>query len=600
MASISDVDFLFPGRSFSLAAADGLIFKEKNSLLNLITAIGLKDVVDPVVANLQKKYHKLYLSHHSYVKFNFALNLLREDRVCPKLGIQTPIQKKEIESLIKHRGNVLRYANSINRMGMSAEDVHRVVEALKIDINLLGDAENSKITLLLDGTTCFTLPGGWSDHAVYYSFKKQGESYFFELHNRSHLGDDSRLHGAVHFEIEKKAYAKTVVLIKTSKEDLQNEQFLRILVEACFSPDSHLAYDCIYAHFILSRKGQIVKSKEEVLLEDLHQQFNNPFVDKIRKQEIINASYSLVKLDPNFNSLQPKGYLTCVESNITTLEQRITSDAPRWAVRKFILEQLLKELVISDEEAHSVDMPIFIVETSKVINKLQRKLASTAEKALSRMSSDHKSLAEEPTIKFIDLVTKLPVPVMTEQGAKEKIASIVKTFNSFPIEELFGCLLKGVNLRRIEKFTYQCALIQESLRSGSLLHLKECEDLQSIISVLNFFINNKREEKFDEGRLIKQDFATVFDKIDKQIQLSIQGEIPELSLETMAEMLDALLKRLNEYPKKSELSQIFLIQCKNQCNILISKVLRENILNEKFRAIIDSVLSLQKVMAQPV
>lgn len=593
----------------AIEAIDGRIFGT-NSLSHTLVAVALKG--QPEAAELANKYSFLRLSDHAQNKCDFANNFLEHHHADSPLDVQ---ERKAVESLLQFRTNLCRYAHMVKRREMPEPEVSRVVAEIQNDIDHLADPTHPNVTQLEEGTICFAVPGGWGDHGIFFKFKRKGKDYFFEIHNRADRVDDTRLHGYVRIESadKTKVYTKTVCVIKTTAEALKNDEFLRTLVTACSSPDAQLLYDHIYEFFILSNRGVLVKSSAEQLLEELYKELNNILNLDVLKEKIRAVALRVIKTDPNFNTLQL--FPTCVETNKVSLE-KFVPEPIRWKLKLFTIEFLLKQII--EKESDNEDLPKLRLEVGKVIEHLKGKIKKTAEKTeCVNRTRDHDLPAAPPTIthdeskeleiprrdtdlaalaheanplihssKKSDLKT-LPPDVMREHASK-----VVKFMKSLSDQELFGTLLEGVNLHSLEKRHNLCEQTLRVMRRGRQETMPEFEQISKMTEAFALFIELKKNEKFDKGRQVKQEFANLFSKVDALLaenNLAKNLTLMPILAERLAALLHSIRPESENFPL---MSQIFWVQCRNQCQLLIDRIPEDNILKAILLAIRDFVLRL--------
>lgn len=354
--------------------------KYKIHVLNQAIGVGLKGTSHPQITELAKKYRGLWSLEHSLLRYDQAMLLL--DKVQKKenrnLGLKTLEEQNGLLRICQQRKNILEYARKIchvQNISSSPFDLEALIKEIQENIDLLDDPKSSKVISLNDGSTTFSIIGGWTEHAISYEFKKKGDDYFFIIHNRG-AGTSSNIHGFVRFENDEgKEYSKTSVPIKVSKDDLKNPVFIQRLIESQYEKAG--PYRFIYQFLIDSGRGTLVKSEIELLLEKLYEQYHSPFIIPNMQEEIRQAALLLIQKDHNFHSNQLYG--TCVESNLTALEKQMAPDSVIRTLKMSTLTHLVHR--ISAEYMgleHRENAKLTTTHANIKIEKLKRKLETSS------------------------------------------------------------------------------------------------------------------------------------------------------------------------------------------------------------------------------
>ena len=290
-------------------------------------------------------------------------------------GVNTSAEQAGLLRICQHRHNYGQYAMNM-ALGKEKEALEDVIE----NIALLDDPSSSKVIALPDGSTFFSIPGGWSDHAITYGFQKKGDDYFFEIYNRGDRGGDTVLHGEAVFIHEGKAYAKAMVTIQTTKAVIQNPEFIKDLIIAVKEPTGKRIYARIREHF--SGKGVSVCSKEEVMLEQLYKYLQaNPTLKPATKSYLHALAVRLMDLDPHFHSLQSYG--SCAESNPTLPEKFMSPPSTRTALKLCTTAGYVDSISrrILSSHAPTLGQATLVIDQLKLEgNKLVRKLGALPSK----------------------------------------------------------------------------------------------------------------------------------------------------------------------------------------------------------------------------
>lgn len=278
-------------------------------------------------------------------------------------GIQSDEDIKCLSRIVQNRVNHYAYSQSINKSFLAGQVAPALLKEIQENVELLDDAKSIKVLAIKSGTTSFSIPGGWTNHYISYEFRKEGNDYYFVIHNRGDHSNDARIHGKLAFKEEStgKTFGKTIVKIKTNKEALKDETFLEKIILAQFGirgDNNKKVYDIIHDYFISSKKGTIVKNNVELELEKLFRLL--PKCVGQAKETILSKAMELIEKDESFQSHQLYG--TCSESNFATLENQLASPLVLKVLERFTLgrmqDQLNKRVQAGEyaDEMQSIDI----------------------------------------------------------------------------------------------------------------------------------------------------------------------------------------------------------------------------------------------------
>lgn len=274
-------------------------------------------------------------------------------------GVHTDEEIRGLHRLNQNRINTSHYSILLEQPLLIKDQVERqqsienIVVEIQNNIDLLETPPNSppsdKVIELSPDSTCFVIPGGWAGHYISYKFKKEGDDYIFEIHNRGDESSDPTLHGKVKFSdpTNGKTFIKSVVRIKTSKEALKNPLFLKNLIEAkIFSSNS--SYKGITEHFLTASPGKeplgkIIESPIEKQLIVLYEKFLT--ADESTKVKITKEALTLMKKDKCFHAQQLIG--SCTESNFLTTEEEMAPKSVRKTIEMLALTRKVNDYLVS-------------------------------------------------------------------------------------------------------------------------------------------------------------------------------------------------------------------------------------------------------------
>lgn len=361
------------------------------SLTKKVFNLALRDAEENAeITELNTKYKGNYNIQRSLTSAHYSVRLLNQ--IIFEKDFSSGIQKLDdirgLSRICQHRNNFLHYSSKLEKIQDGVHKPEVLVKEIQENIDLLSDSKSNKVVTLKDNkSTCFVLPGGWKGHYISYEFRKEGEDYFFMIHNRGEHSTDRRLHKGISFKDSTtgKTYSKTTVRIKTTKEALKNPLFLHQIINASITEDatasSKQAYDDIYDHFITKGNGTIVESEVEKELEKIQTKIaeinaKNKIYKKLPKKtsadmraiskelkqrDILQIqALELLKRDSCFQSQQLYG--TCTESNFLTVEEDIASSFTRNCLERFTLAQMVNKVCVSvlkgkyAEEIHFVSL----------------------------------------------------------------------------------------------------------------------------------------------------------------------------------------------------------------------------------------------------
>jgi hypothetical protein len=323
----------------------------KNHLFNTIVHIALKSYQDPETYPLQKKYERTHAAHHGFYKLKAIEKLVRQTFQDSYPEICTLQQKQGLLRIFQHRYNYFNYLVMLASPPICdySKKVETIVDKVIFDIEALDDPQSLQVTYLENGDTCFVLPSIWTwdavqnfSHLTNFEFRKDSaDRYFFILYNRQL--SCKKLGGSISFKKGGKCHRRTCTTIQTSKEALQNPQFISLLVRASlqveqFSPQE--VYDIIYHYLIENNEGCPIQSSIETSAQALLQSGKN--LDSLLQKKIVEVAEQAVLFDAAFHSRQL--FHTCVESSATLAEKNMAPPSVRRVLKKHTLNFLLKDI----------------------------------------------------------------------------------------------------------------------------------------------------------------------------------------------------------------------------------------------------------------
>jgi hypothetical protein len=338
-----------------------------NLLLHEAFNLGLKGKMDKEVERLKWAYAGLGPIRYYAMKAEQGMHFLDTIKTIDSRSVKNLREINSLVQLCQHRNNYFNYSliihNKDSNISGKTLDTVRVIQD---NIDCLDNPHSSRVVSLKDGSTAFSIPGGWFGHLINYEFSKQGDDYYFIIHNRIPGKNESNLHGFVNFKNDSgKTYCKTRTVIKVSKDTIKDPSFIQALI-TCSTSDGNNIYDYIHKTLITDGLGELVKSEAELLLETLYEQYHSPFINDDTREEIRKAALILIKFDKNFHSKQLYG--SCVESCITVFEKEIAPSSIIKKLKKFILFQLITK--IQDKPEHIENAPIIVKHVSEKIKTL--------------------------------------------------------------------------------------------------------------------------------------------------------------------------------------------------------------------------------------
>lgn len=303
-----------------------------------------KDVVDPEIRKIPRGYGWLAPQAETRKNASRAIHLLNrivfgED---PSYSEQ---EFNELFRLCRHRYQFYLYTAALDHVTCGYRKIETLIEEIQSHIDLLTDETSPKILVLEDGSTTFTLPGGWPSHFVSYEFRKEKNGYYFILHNGGQKVDDKRLHNDLIFRDPQtnQEYGKATVRIKTTKKMIRDPSFIRKLLLGYINIKNPIhVYDKICEHFIESNKGLLEKSVVESQLEEIHQNFSK--AEGINKEKLYLEAIELMKKDKSFHPLAL--YSTCIASNSDLVEQGMASASTLKKLEFFHLAKMTNRVAL--------------------------------------------------------------------------------------------------------------------------------------------------------------------------------------------------------------------------------------------------------------
>lgn len=320
---------------------------------------------NPELDELDLKFKGIYTLHCSKRRAESANQLLYKAVMDSgeAVGIHTAADVDGLIRICQNRSNFYNYAIRMEQMRGNKNLLPIITNEIKQNIELLANPLSSQVVTVPNKFTSFVLPGGWSGdkaHYMSYEFRKEGDDYYFILHNRGiHSNEFPQLHGNLEFYDSKtgKTYSKTTVRIKTTKEALQDPALIQKLLSnyTSESPTSNQSYEDIQDYFIKSGKGTVEKSDTEKELEEIQAELVKvaalPDKNSVmgaalepnkKREALLLKALEILKKDSCFQSQQLYG--TCAESNFATAEIDLASPYVHNCVERFSSDWIVNKL----------------------------------------------------------------------------------------------------------------------------------------------------------------------------------------------------------------------------------------------------------------
>lgn len=312
--------------------------EEKHLFRDIIHTV-LRDYAHPETTNLQNKYSFTNGFYQAFVstKRAFALLKLMATSQIQIPGLTTHQEQESLLNLCKNRYNHLRYLQlldsyrslktdkspaGIEQRGSLKKDL---LTFIRYGISRLSKNDHPLITQLENGSTSFTIAGGWYKHYVGFQFIRDAQdNYYFCLENRALPSQDSRFHGYIRFDHKNKKYSKCTVVIKVKLEAILNENFLLFLINDAniFSSKSNTFVYNQLENYLIDTGGEIIETELEEMLHPLGLDALDSSSDGVYKQQL-NEVFSKLRSDRTYQRIQP--FATCTKSNTCGIDKTIVS-----------------------------------------------------------------------------------------------------------------------------------------------------------------------------------------------------------------------------------------------------------------------------------
>jgi hypothetical protein len=572
--------------------------RSKPSDLALLTAaigFGLKGMVfeervsKAEVEGLHEAYHGLDVNFHLGFRALSASHLLQESAKSVPL---TEEERKGLMRIAQHRNRLLHYSNQIEAQGRvlaSSPLIKEIMENIDELDHPSPESFGGKVVTLDDGTTTFSLPGGSQGHYVLFEIQKEGNDYFFILHNRGE-GMDARLHGTAEFEIKSKNYKRTSVRIKVSKEVLKNPNFFAQLLNAEKSKEMSSLYNLIYKTLIVEGKGQIIKSKAEELLEKLYFLSLVPVKSPEMAESIEEMALNLLNQSESFHSTQ--AYKTCVESNSTAPEKRMAPPSLQRLLKQFTLSALVERLKGQTLPDVKGDVELTVKYANRKLKDLEGKRDQPAPYPV-----DLKTLEE--TIGGME--DKLLRPLLEiDAGAVRDNCALFQQLMEGSIRELeqahFG---KEIDFEKIERLVMRGQWILKALENRedrqAFHELKE--NIWARMQQLTHLLELAKSETQDQAtHMIQQWLSTTIPIWVTAILGSGEAKISDqMAAEGIKQVCNRILQELKQKNEKREPVGFFIKKIVNSCHDFVEKC---NQSPKQSKAKSDAIKSFNQLQGQ--
>lgn len=316
----------------------------------------LRGYSNPKTTDLQKKYGLQHSHYQSFISTKQAFCLLEQTVIFQNYfpGLSTHQEQESLLRICQDRYNHLGYVRTLETYVAEPEDTplkvnlrKKLLDYITTSISFLYDPNHPSITLLENGSTCFSIAGGWNQHYVGFQFiRDKAGSYYFSLENRDGPSQDPRFHGWIGFYHQDKMYTKSRVHIKVELDSISDPDFLLFLINNA-NLDSKEAsafsvYNYLYNHLMIKGKGRIVETENErlqLLGWDTTQAVSNAW----RRQ--VNALFSN---HLRFNKAYQRVHMnnTCLKSNTCGRETEMASERTRKALELYESYDLCRQMNI--------------------------------------------------------------------------------------------------------------------------------------------------------------------------------------------------------------------------------------------------------------
>lgn len=540
------------------------------AMLTAAISFGLKGMVfeesvsKAEVEGLQAAFHGLDVNFHLGFRTLSANHLLQESAKSVPL---TEEERKGLMRIAQHRNRLLHYSNQMEaqrRVIASSPLIKEIMD--NIDELDHPSPNSSKVVTLDNGTTTFSLPGGSKGHHVLFEMQKEGNDYFFILHNRGEGAEDTRLHGTAEFEIKGKSYKRTSVRIKVSKEVLRNPDFFAQLLNSEKTKDIPSLYRLIYKTLIVEGKGQIIKSEAEKLLEKLYFLSLAPVKSKEMAEAIEEMALNLLNQSENFHSTQ--AYQTCVESNSTAPEKEMAPPSLQRLLKQFTLSALVERLKGHTLPEVKGDVELTVKYANRKLKDLEKKRDQPAPSPV-----DLKTLEE----RINGMEDKLLRPLLElDKDAVKTSCALFQQVMEESIQELnqirFG---KRINFENIERLIMRGQWIVKALENR--------EDRQSLHELSGNIVAKMQQltDLLGLAKGEKQDQTT--ETIQQWLATSVPGWVmailgssemkisDQAAAEGIKQVCNRILQELKQKSEKHESVEFFIKKIVNSCHDFVEK-----------------------------
>lgn len=203
----------------------------------------------------------------------------------------TAEQRIDLDRLVKNR-EILAYFSKLFHVVANKFTYRPFIEAVRSRIDELEKPGSDKVVHLKDGSTSFSIPGGYRDngkppqaHAITYEFKRDATgAYFFIIHNRGDGVKDVGMHGKQGFSLNGKEYRKTSVSIPVSKEQIQDKEFWKSLMQAY-----HVTGKQVDSHQLTDSEGKSFPSGMALAYQVINQFLGNGLKESEQEKQLVST-----------------------------------------------------------------------------------------------------------------------------------------------------------------------------------------------------------------------------------------------------------------------------------------------------------------------
>lgn len=338
-----------------LSCTFNFLYTDKCAFHEVVHTI-LRGYSNPETTPLQEKYGRLDPQYHAFKSTQKAFDLLKQTVIFQNQcsDLTTHQEQESLLRICTDRYNHFTYVRMLEAYVEAPEDSQlkgeirkKLIDYITNSILFLYNPDYPSITLLENGSTCFSILGGWHNHYVGFQFIRDTTgSYYFTLENRDKFSQDPRFHGLIGFSYQNKSYTRSRVHIKVELDSILDPNFLLFLINDAHGyyerVTSTSVYNFLYSHLIEKGKGKIIQTEHgtfQTMVEIAKRTLNSIFIKQLNKffcnHLRSNKAYQRVQI---FN--------TCLKSNTRGREGEMASLATREVLERYESRTLTKELKI--------------------------------------------------------------------------------------------------------------------------------------------------------------------------------------------------------------------------------------------------------------